>query len=469
MKRRSDNVNEDVEECKIISYLCSMKTENKMNSILSNLGIDNLNKMQNAALRSIVNGKNILLLSPTGSGKTLAFLLPILQLLDENSRKVQCLVVVPSRELALQIEQVWKKMGTNFKVNVCYGGHPIDTELKNLSNPPALLIGTPGRLTDHLERKSFETDCIKTLVLDEFDKSLQLGFQEEMNTIIDQLPNLAKRVLLSATSDVEIPDFVNMQSPVVLDYIDEEQNDSLSIKLVLSPEKDKIESLAQLICSFNSEPALIFCNHREVTERISDLLNQKGIQTGYYHGGMDQDDRERILIQFRNGSLNYLVTTDLAARGLDIPEMNHVIHYHLPSKESEFTHRNGRTARMHAMGTAYIIQFRDEKMPDYISEDLDVLDVKRNNPLPKRPEYQTIYISGGKKNKLNKGDIVGFFLQKGKLDKADLGLIEVKDFISFAAVRGFAVKTLLANIKDEKMKGKKYKIEVARNVSKGVD
>lgn len=469
MKRRSDNVNEDVEECKIISYLCSMKTENKMNSILSNLGIDNLNKMQNAALRSIVNGKNILLLSPTGSGKTLAFLLPILQLLDENSRKVQCLVIVPSRELALQIEQVWKKMGTNFKVNVCYGGHPIDTELKNLSNPPALLIGTPGRLTDHLERKSFETDCIKTLVLDEFDKSLQLGFQEEMNTIIDQLPNLAKRVLLSATSDVEIPDFVNMQSPVVLDYIDEEQNDSLSIKLVLSPEKDKIESLAQLICSFNSEPALIFCNHREVTERISDLLNQKGIQTGYYHGGMDQDDRERILIQFRNGSLNYLVTTDLAARGLDIPEMNHVIHYHLPSKESEFTHRNGRTARMHAMGTAYIIQFRDEKMPDYISEDLDVLDVKRNNPLPKRPEYQTIYISGGKKNKLNKGDIVGFFLQKGKLDKADLGLIEVKDFISFAAVCGFAVKTLLANIKDEKMKGKKYKIEVARNVSKGVD
>lgn len=443
-----------------------MKAENQIQNILSNLGIDSRNEMQIAAQDAIIKEKNILLLSPTGSGKTLAFLLPILQLLDENIAKVQCLIVVPSRELALQIEQVWKKMGTRFKVNVCYGGHAIDTELNNLSNPPALLIGTPGRLTDHLERKSFETDFIKTLVLDEFDKSLQLGFQDEMNTIISQLPNLQKRVLLSATSDVEIPDFVKIESPVTLDYIEEEKNETLSIKLVLSPEKDKIESLFNLICSLNSEPALIFCNHREVTERISDLLIKKGIQTGYYHGGMDQDDRERILVQFRNGSLNYLVTTDLAARGLDIPEMNHVIHYHLPSKESEFVHRNGRTARMHASGTAYIIQFKEEKTPEYISDDLDILQVPTGKQLPDRPEYQTIYVSGGKKNKLNKSDIVGFFLQKGKLDKSDLGLIEVKDFISFVAVRASAVKTLLANIKDEKMKGKKYKIEVARNVIK---
>lgn len=279
---------------------------------------------------------------------------------------MQCLVIVPSRELTLQIEQVWKKMGTKFKVNVCYGGHSIDTELKNLSNPPALLIGTPGRLVEHLERESFDTSSTKILVLDEFDKSLQLGFQDEMNTIINYLPNLEKKVLLSATSDVEIPDFVKIESPIVLDYTQEEKNDALSIKLVISPEKDKIETLFQLICSFNSEPALIFYNHREVAECISDLLNKKGIQTGYYHGGMDQDDRERILIQFRNGSLNYLVTTDLAARGLDIPEMKHVIHYHLPAKESEFVHRNGRTARMHASGTAYILLYKEDKTPDYI-------------------------------------------------------------------------------------------------------
>ncbi len=443
-----------------------MKKDDPIKSILSNLGIAHLNKMQVTASKTIRASKNTLLLSPTGSGKTIAFLLPILQLLDEEIPTVQCLIVVPSRELALQTKQVWKKMGTKFKVNVCYGGHSIETELKNLSNPPAVLIGTPGRLTDHLERRSFETGSIKILVLDEFDKSLQLGFHDEMSTIIGQLPNLQKRVLLSATSDVEIPDFVGVESPVTLDYMEEKPSDALSLKLVLSPEKDKIASLFQLICSLHSEPALIFCNHREVTERVTDLLNSEGVHAKYYHGGMDQDDRERVLIQFRNGSLNYLVTTDLAARGLDIPEMNHVIHYHLPSKESEFVHRNGRTARMHATGTAYIIQFKDDELPDYIPSSIDILDVPTGNPLPDRPEYTTIYVSGGRKNKLNKIDIVGFFLQKGKLDTSDVGLIEVKDFISFVAVRSSVVKKLLTNIRDEKMKGKKYKIEIARDVTR---
>ena len=441
-----------------------MNTENQLTTILSNLGIDAINKMQFEARRTIVNKNNTILLSPTGSGKTLAFLLPILQMLSENVKTVQCLVIVPSRELALQIEQVWKKMGTNFKVNVCYGGHSIETELNNLSNPPALLIGTPGRLTDHLERESFDTKDVKILVLDEFDKSLQLGFMEEMNTIISELPNLEKRVLLSATSDVEIPDFVGMESPTTLDFTQEEKNDSLTLKQVVSPEKDKINTLFNLLCSLNSEAALVFCNHREVAERISNLLDSKGIYSGYYHGGMDQDDRERILIQFRNGSLNYLITTDLGARGLDIPEMKHVIHYHLPAKEVDFTHRNGRTARMKASGTAYIITYIEDKLPDYIPEGLDILKVNEVKQLPKSPEYQTIYISGGKKNKLNKSDIVGFFMQKGKLDKYDLGLIEVKDFVSFAAVKTSMVKTLLKNIKDQKMKGKKYKIEVAIGV-----
>lgn len=453
----------------IMSYLCSMKKENGHSPVLSNLGIDTLNEMQLAAQHTIINEDNVILLSPTGSGKTLAYLLPLWQLMSEEVKTVQCLIVVPSRELALQIEQVWKKMGDKFKVNACYGGHSIDTELNNLSNPPALLIGTPGRLADHLDRKSFDTNAIKVLVLDEFDKSLQLGFHDQMSAIIDQLPGLEKRILLSATSDVEIPGFIGITSPRKLDYTQVEGNNDLTLKLVVSPEKDKIESLFQLICSLRSEAALIFCNHREVAERISDLLNEKGIYAQYYHGGMDQDDRERVLIQFRNGSVNYLVTTDLGARGLDIPEMKHVIHYHLPAKESEFVHRNGRTARMHASGTAYIVSYKEDALPVYMPDQVEELPLKAKYSLPKAPEYKTLYISGGKKNKLNKNDIVGFFLQKGGLDKADLGLIEVKDFLSFAAVRSASVRTLLANIKDQKMKGKKYKIEVARKVIKRED
>lgn len=432
-----------------------------------NLGIESLNEMQLAAHESIIEDPNILLLSPTGSGKTLAFLLPIFELLDEYVAGVQCLVLVPSRELGLQIEQVWKKMGTSYKVNVCYGGHSIDTEIKNLSNPPAVLIGTPGRIADHIDRGTFKTDRIQTLVLDEFDKSLQLGFHEEMSFIISKLSKVNKRVLVSATSGIEIPKYTKVTNPTVLDFIpSEEEKVNLSMKIVVSKEKDKIDSLFNLICSLKSQSALIFCNHRDAAERISDTLNEKGIYATYYHGGMDQDERERALIQFRNGSLSYLVTTDLAARGLDIPEMKNVIHYHLPSKEDEFTHRNGRTARMMASGTAYIITHESEKKQEYIDYGMPVLKVDNATTLPKPPEFQTIYISGGKKNKLNKIDIVGFFSQKGKLEKGDLGLIEVKDFISFAAVKFNKVKDLLSNIRDEKMKGKKFKIEVARKVIK---
>jgi len=447
-----------------------MKTKYHSNNILLNLGIENLNEMQLAAQETILSDNNILLLSPTGSGKTLAFLLPIFEMLQPEILSVQCLILVPSRELALQIEQVWKKMGTDYKVNVCYGGHSIDTEIKNLSNPPAVLIGTPGRIADHVDRGTFRLDKIQTLVLDEFDKSLQLGFHEQMSFIIGKLNKLNKRVLVSATSGIEIPKYTRVINPTILDYIPaEEERTNLSMKLVISKEKDKIGSLFNLICSLKSQSALIFCNHRDAAERISDTLNEKGIYSTYYHGGMDQDERERALIQFRNGSVSYLVTTDLAARGLDIPEMKHVIHYHLPSKEEEFTHRNGRTARMLASGTAYIIAHESEKKMEYIDYGMVTLTVENSNALPKPPEFQTIYISGGKKNKLNKIDIVGFFSQKGKLEKGDLGLLEVKDFISFAAVKFNKVKELLYNIRDEKMKGKKYKIEVARKVVKKVE
>ena len=437
------------------------------NNLLLNLGFDQFNEMQIAAQEAILEENNVLLLSPTGSGKTVAFLVPIFEMLLPEIQSVQCLIIVPSRELGLQIEQVWKKMGTNYKVNICYGGHSIDTEIKNLSSPPAVLIGTPGRIADHIERGTFRLDKIQTLILDEFDKSLQLGFHDEMSFIIGKLTNLNKRILVSATADIEIPRYTRVVNPMVLDFIKPEDNESnLSVKLVQSTEKDKVNTLFQLICGLKSEAALVFCNHRDAAERISETLNKKGIYSTYYHGGMDQEERERALIQFRNGSINYLITTDLAARGLDIPEMKHVIHYHLPLKEDEFTHRNGRTARMLASGTAYVLFHESDKQMDFIDYKMQVLNVKENKNIPQPPKFQTVYISGGKKTKLNKFDIVGFFSQKGKLEKDDLGLIEVKDFVSFAAVKFNKVKDLLQNIKDEKMKGKKFKIEVARNVIK---
>ncbi|MEZ0483735.1 DEAD/DEAH box helicase [Fibrella aquatica] len=432
--------------------------------VLAALGIEALNPMQTAAEQAIQPGTDTFLMAPTGSGKTLGFLLPVLQLLQADATRVQCLVLVPSRELAMQIEQVWRKMATGFKVNVCYGGHSVDTEVKNLSNPPALLIGTPGRIADHLTRRTFDTNGIHTLVLDEFDKSLTLGFHDEMAYIIGKLPNLQTRVLVSATSGVAIPDFVDLHNPTRLVFeADEAKADALTLKVVYTDGPDDRAALFRLLCTLGSESALIFCNLRDTVEHLSNWLNSKGLHSTAYHGALEQDARERALIRFRGGSVTYLITTDLAARGLDIPDMKHVVHYELPSHETEFTHRNGRTARMHAAGTAYVMLPNGESGPFYMPENLDEFKLPASAPpLPSPPVYTTVYISGGKKNKINKIDIVGFFGQKGQLAKDDLGRIEVGDFMSFASVRSTKLAELLGRIQNEKMKGKKYKIEVAR-------
>jgi superfamily II DNA/RNA helicase len=431
---------------------------------LSQFGITTLNPMQESASAAILADAEVLLLSPTGSGKTLGFLLPVWQLMKADEKRVQCLILTPSRELAIQIEYVWKKMTTGFKVSCCYGGHDMQTEIQNLAEPPALLIGTPGRIADHIKRATFSREAVTTLILDEFDKSLALGFEEDMSYIFGSLKVLDKKIFVSATASVDIPEFAGAGDGLtVLDFINQQiAVDALTLQLVISNEKDKVSRLVELLSFIQSEPALIFCNHRDAVERTTNLLKEKGIECAAFHGGMEQMQREQTLIQFRNGSVRFLVATDLAARGLDIPEMKHVIHYHLPSTEAEFTHRNGRTARMEATGTAYLLIHNEEQLPYYIRQRPEVLEIPAGLKLPKPAEWLTIYINGGKKDKLNKVDIVGFFSQKGHLEKDDLGLIIVKDHNAFVAVKKHKVKTLLPLVQNEKIKGTKYKIVVAR-------
>lgn len=432
-------------------------------SILNALQIPSLNPMQEDAAATIAAKSEVLLLSPTGSGKTIGFLLPIAQLLKKEEKRVQCLVLTPSRELAIQIENVWKKMATGYKVSCCYGGHDMQTEIQNLAEPPALLVGTPGRIADHIKRDTFDKGAVKTLVLDEFDKSLALGFEEEMSFIFQSLPASGKKIFVSATAGIDIPAFAgDIKNLAVLNYLAKEKTqEALDLKLVISQEKDKVDRLAELL-SYINEPALIFCNHRDAVERTVSLLKEKGIECASFHGGMEQMQREQALIQFRNGSLLFLVATDLAARGLDVPEMKHVVHYHLPSTSAEFIHRNGRTARMHASGTAYLLMHADEPLPPYIHDRPGELDIPKGLKLPRAAEWVTIYINGGKKDKLNKIDIVGFFTQKGRLQKDEIGLIIVKDRNAFAAIKKHKLKAFLPLVENEKIKGTRYKIVVAR-------
>jgi superfamily II DNA/RNA helicase len=433
-------------------------------TVLSNLKIDALNEMQVASMEANQQEGDVILLSATGSGKTLAFLLPVLQLLDGSKKETQAIIIVPSRELAQQIEDVFKQMGTGLKITCCYGGHKRETEENNLIQPPALLVGTPGRLADHIRRGNITLPGIETLVLDEFDKSLELGFTEEVSFIIGSLPNIKKRILTSATEAVDIPAFIGLNNAKQLNFLidDELPAEKLAVQSILSGEKDKVDTLFKLLCYLGDRSAIVFCNHRESVERTSTMLAQKGIPNEFYHGAMEQQERDSALCKFRNGSTNVLITTDLAARGLDIPNIRYIIHYHLPHTEEIFTHRNGRTARMDASGTAILILSSEEKIPTYINVDVEQLTVPENSPLPDKPKWTTLFIAAGKKDKVNKIDIVGFLSNKGQLKKEDIGLIEVKDFFSFVAVKRLKVGHALQLIKNEKIKNKKVKIEVAK-------
>ena len=370
--------------------------------ILSRLGIDELNEMQLAAIESNKTNDNIILLSATGSGKTLAFLLPVLNHLDASKKTTQAIIVVPSRELAMQIEQVFKSMGTGHKVTLCYGGHKREIEENNLVEPPALIIGTPGRLGDHIRRGNITVESIEMIVLDEFDKSLELGFLDEMVFIIDSLKHLKKRILTSATEAVDVPEFIGLQNPERLNFLTEEEPERLEVKKVISPDADKLETLFKLLCFLGNRSSIIFSNHREAVERISASLSDKGINNEFYHGGMEQQERDSALVKFKNGTTNFLVTTDLASRGLDIPHIRYIIHYHLPHTEDAFTHRNGRTARMEASGTAILILNGDEHVPGYIDKDIEEIILPENDVIPERPKWSTLFIAAGKKDKVNK-------------------------------------------------------------------
>lgn len=428
---------------------------------LTPLNITSLNAMQEEALEKYYPDQDMLLLAPTGTGKTLSFFLPVIPQLNPEQEEVQVLVLVPSRELALQLEQVFKSMSTGLKVNCCYGGHSMKTEMNNLAHPPAVLIGTPGRIADHLNRKSFNTKHIHTLILDEFDKSLEFGFEEDMQSIVRKIPALKSRILTSATNMTRVPSFVGISEPIVLNYLTNKQSDQLDLVKVTTTSAEKPEKLFQLICHIGAQPMLVFCNHREAVDRISDLLFDRGIIHETFHGGLDQEERERALLKFRNGSHYLLVTTDLAARGLDVPGIEHIIHYQLPPKKDAFVHRNGRTARMKATGTAYLILTENDEQPEYVSGEAETIEVPENAPVPPQPEWETLYISGGKKDKINKIDIVGLFLKKGGLDKDELGLIEVKDNFSYAAVKRAKAKEVLPQVNNQKIKKKKVRIQLS--------
>ncbi|MCR4921263.1 MAG: DEAD/DEAH box helicase [Bacteroidaceae bacterium] len=423
---------------------------------LHKLEIDVLNGMQEDMLHTVPRERQVVLLSPTGSGKTLAYLLPLLQLLDAESDEGAALILVPSRELAQQTEAVARKLTPELRILACYGGRPAMDEHRLIrAQRPHIIVGTPGRVLDHIGKQNFEAERVRFLVIDEFDKCLELGFHEQMRAILGALRNVGRRILLSATDCPQIPDFMPMGNPCRLDYLDASSrtSDRIHLRVLHSPEKDKLRTLYDLLCMLGAESSMVFVNYRESVERVGEYLRRMDIPAALFHGGMEQRDRERALFRFSNGSANVLVTTDLASRGLDIADIGHIIHYHLPLNEEAFIHRNGRTARWDAEGDACLILGPEERVPEYIGAMPETLSLPRHLPSPAKPQWVTLYIGKGRKDKINKVDIVGFLSKVGGLRREELGRVDVLPGWAFAAVARRVAGDLLARVRGQKIKG----------------
>ena len=432
---------------------------------LNALGIEALNPMQEEMLDGVRKHDSLVLLSPTGSGKTLGYMLPVVEAM-QLAPVPTVLVLVPSRELAIQTQGVATRLCRDTKAYACYGGRPAMDEHRAMrSLSPQMVIGTPGRVLDHLQKCNFDSSQIDTLVIDEFDKSLELGFRQQMADILALLPSVRKRILLSATDSPEIPSFVGAGRVHRMDYLadtDADYADRISQYLLRSPEKDKLETLGRLLCSLGSTPSIVFLNYREAVDRVYQFLHKAGFCVSAFHGAMEQKDRERALFRFQSGCANVLVSTDLAARGLDIADVQNIIHYHLPMNSEAYIHRNGRTARWDRQGASYLILGPEETLDklDCLT-DMVEMEVPSTYNVPSS-RWETLYIGRGKKDKVNKVDIVGFLSKTGGLNREQLGMVTVFPQWSFAAVERTCVPSLMARIKGQKIKGQKTIIEPIR-------
>lgn len=419
------------------------------------LGIKRPNAMQEAVWAS--KASRMILLSPTGSGKTVAFSVALIERIGERGRGVSAVVIAPSRELVLQIHEVVRRLAVGYKVTALYGKHSMDDETSSLTVTPDIVVATPGRLLDHINRGTLTLEYIKVMVIDEYDKALEMGFEQEMKRICRKANSRADVILTSATPLVSPPTFINLEGAETIDFSEaKSQKERFHIARVESPARDKLQTLVDLLASLPDGKAIVFVNHRESAERVFEHLKRSGLPVGLYHGGLEQVDRERAIIQLENSTKPIMVSTDLGARGLDITDVDHIVHYHLPVSAEAWTHRNGRAARVDATGNVYVITSEADSIPDYVVYDAPYNPTGRNEH-PIRPHGATLHINAGRKEKISRGDIVGFLVKDFGLEAQEIGKIDLRDHAAYVAVPREALAHEAA-LRSAKIKGKRVRI-----------
>ena len=438
---------------------------------LESLGFKSMTAIQAQSLPPILAGKDVIAQGQTGSGKTVAFGLGLLSTIEFSLFKAQGLVLCPTRELAEQVSSELRRLARtipNVKIITLYGGTPLKAQANSLEKGVHIVIGTPGRIEDHLNKNTLDLSNMKTLVLDEADRMLDMGFKKTLDIIIEQVPAARQTLLFSAT----FPDSIKviaqkiMQAPVSTSVAPTQDTVRVDHHFYLvENDKHRMTALQLLLLDRSYTSAAVFCNTRQDTQVVAGGLKSAGFSAAALHGDMEQKDRDQTLIRFTNNSINILVATDVAARGLDIASLDLVINYHLPREMDVYTHRIGRTGRAGAKGIACSLynqneQFRLDQLENHLERQLNPDELPAQEIIhqpPPRPEMSTLRIEGGKKQKLRPGDIVGALTKGTDINGDQIGKIQVFDNWAYVAVKRDLNKNALNKLTTGKLKGKSFR------------
>ena len=454
----------------------SLAISQDLKTVVAELGFEKMTQIQAQSIPILLEGKDLIGQSKTGSGKTAAFGLPILEKLNIESRDVQALILCPTRELCTQVAREIRRLGRRYQglqVLIVCGGLPGRPQADALRKGVHIVVGTPGRVLDHLQRRQMTLGYISTLVLDEADRMLDMGFEEEMAMIMDEAPSTRQTVFFSATFPKIIASMSShyQQNPVHV-TIDDSKEKPLIQQLVYDAEQeDKLPVLMKVLKKHPSNSTIIFCNQKNTVATIDQALQAQGLSSSSLHGDLEQVDRDRVLAMFRNGSRRILVATDVAARGLDIANLDLVVQFDLPHDVDSYIHRIGRTGRAGKEGVAIAIASANQRMRLYefaketgkTCEAGDLADVQVNATAAASTAaaMQTLWISAGRKEKVRPTDILGALTgEAGGYPGSEIGKIEIHDHFSYVAVSANIARTAVTKLQNGRIKGRKFLIRI---------
>jgi len=440
-------------------------------SNLQDLGYKKMTDIQAAALPLALAGKDLIAQAKTGSGKTATFTLPLLTKLNPRDFGAQALILCPTRELATQVTGEIRRLARyqkNIKVVVLCGGQSIGPQIGSLQHGAHIVVGTPGRIKDHLRRQTLSLERVSTLVLDEADRMLEMGFIDDIGQIIEQTPSSRQTLLFSATYPGDIRSLSGrfQKSPETITVEALVDDTQINQQFYICQKQDKLAGLEKLLGYFRPESALVFCNTKESTREVCAQLNRNGVAALALNGDLAQRDRDQVLVQFRQQSCRVLVATDVAARGLDIDGLPAVINFDMPRDPEIYVHRIGRTGRAEQEGLALTLFADTERYKlDAISayqdrqlafEALETL--PDNSETLAEPHYTTLAIAGGRKDKVRPGDILGALTSGGGIDGKAVGKIDVMDYAAYVGIERNMADQALNRLSNGKIKGRKFKV-----------